>query len=164
MNSEQLPTNNGDEENVNSGFSNAKPLEQTEDWKDKALRAQAELVNYRNRTQRELERIRGDSRADALAEMLPVLDNLQRALEAPCTDETYKQGVFMTLRQFTDILTKLGVEEIGALGNPFDPQCMDAVLHEESESAGENTVAEVFTKGYRMGEYVLRPAVVKVVN
>jgi molecular chaperone GrpE len=135
-----------------------------EDWKDKCLRAQAELVNYRNRTQRELNSSRSQSRADTLTELLPVLDNLERALDAPCSDETYRQGVEMTLRGFTDILTKLGVEEIGALGNPFDPQCMDAVLHEESESAGENTVAEVFTKGYRMGEHVLRPAVVKVVN
>jgi molecular chaperone GrpE len=138
--------------------------EEREDWKDKFLRAQAELVNYRNRTQREMERSRSDSRADTLTELLPVLDNLERALEAPCSDETYRQGVEMTLRQFTDILTKLGVNEIDAFEKPFDPQWMDAVLHEENDELGENMVIEVFTKGFRLGDRVLRHAIVKVVN
>ncbi|MDR0325761.1 MAG: nucleotide exchange factor GrpE [Oscillospiraceae bacterium] len=136
----------------------------SEDWKDKALRAQAELVNFRNRTQREREQLWSEIRADTVTQLLPVLDNLERALEAPCTDEPYRQGVEMTLRQFMEILAKLGVSEIEALGKPFDPQWMDAVLHEEDEALGENTVAQVFTKGYAIGDRVLRHAVVKVVN
>ena len=140
------------------------PPPETEDWKDKFLRGQAELINYRNRTQRELEQRWSEARADAVAQLLPVLDNLERALEAPCADEPYQQGVELTLRQFADILTKLGVSEIEAFEKPFDPQWMDAVLHEESAELGENTVSQVFTKGYRMGDRVLRHAVVKVVN
>jgi molecular chaperone GrpE len=137
---------------------------EAEDWQDKFLRAQAELVNYRNRTQREMEQRWTESRADTVTQFLPVLDNLERALEAPCSDETYKQGVEMMHRQFTDILVKLGVGEIEAFEKPFDPQWMDAVLHEEREELGENMVSQVFTKGYRMGDRVLRHAVVKVVN
>jgi molecular chaperone GrpE len=138
--------------------------EEISDWEDKFLRAQAELVNYRNRTQREMEQRWTEARADTVIRLLPVLDNLERALDAPCADESYKQGVELTLRQFVEILEKMGVNEIEAFEKPFDPQWMDAVLHEESEELGENTVAQVFTKGYRMGEKVLRHAVVKVVN
>ncbi|MDR0293735.1 MAG: nucleotide exchange factor GrpE [Oscillospiraceae bacterium] len=145
-----------------------RPAEETppelEAWKDKALRAQADLVNFRNRSQREREQLWSEARADTAARFLPVLDNLERALEAPCADENYKQGVEMTLRQFTDILTKLGISEIEAFEKPFDPQWMDAVLHEESDDWGENTVTQVFEKGYRIGDRVLRHAVVKVVN
>ncbi|MCL1806731.1 MAG: nucleotide exchange factor GrpE [Oscillospiraceae bacterium] len=140
------------------------PSPEIEEWKDKFLRVQAELVNYRNRTQREMEQRWSESRADTVKELLPVLDNLERALETPCSDQAYKQGVELTLRQFTELLAKLGVEEIAALEQPFDPQWMDAVLHEESDTLGENTVAQVFTKGYKLGDRVLRHAVVKVVN
>ena len=140
------------------------PPSEAEEWKDKFLRAQAELVNYRNRTQREREQLWGEIRADTVTRLLPVLDNLERALEAPCADEPYKQGVELTLRQFTDILTKLGVAEIEAIEKPFDPQWMDAVLHEENGDLGENVVSQVFTKGYAIGERVLRHAVVKVAN
>ncbi|MDR1669228.1 MAG: nucleotide exchange factor GrpE [Oscillospiraceae bacterium] len=133
-------------------------------WKDAALRAQADLVNFRNRTQREREQLWGEARADTAAQFLPVVDNLERALEAPCSDETYKQGVEMTLRQFTEILGKLGVTEIEAFEKPFDPQLMDAVMHEEAEGVAESTVTQVFQKGYRMGDRVLRHAVVKVAN
>ena len=114
--------------------------------------------------QRELEQRWSESRADTVTKLLPVLDNLERALEAPCADETYKQGVEMTVRQFADILTKLGVSEIPAFEKPFDPNFMDAVLHEESDQLGESTVSQVFTKGYRLGDRILRPAVVKVAN
>jgi molecular chaperone GrpE len=139
-------------------------IEELREREDKFLRAQAELVNFRNRTQRELESRWTESRADTLSQLLPVLDNLERALDAPCEDENYKQGVELTLRQFIDILGKLGVEEIEAFEKPFDPQRMDAVLHEKCESLGENVVSQVFTKGYVLGDRVLRHAVVKVVN
>ncbi|MDR1691782.1 MAG: nucleotide exchange factor GrpE [Oscillospiraceae bacterium] len=137
---------------------------EAEAWKDAALRAQADLVNFRNRTQRERESLWGEVRADTLTALLPVLDNLERALEAPCSDECYKQGVELTLRQFLEILSKLGVAEIEAMGKPFDPQRMDAVMHEESDEADESTVTQVFQKGYHIGERILRHAVVKVVN
>jgi molecular chaperone GrpE len=139
-------------------------VEENNDWQDKFLRAQAELVNYRNRTQRELEQRWSEARTDTVTQLLPVLDNLERALETPCADDAYKQGVELTFRQFTEILAKFGVSEIEAQDQPFDPQWMDAVLHEENDQLGENTVSQVFTKGYRMGDRVLRHAVVKVVN
>ena len=149
------------------------PLEEVEEtctvaeveiWKETALRAQADLVNLRNRSAREREQFWSEARADTVAQFLPVLDNIERAIGAPCADEAYKQGVELTLRQFIEILTKLNVSEIPALHQPFDPQTMDAVMHEESEEHGENTVAQVFSKGYRMGDRVLRHAMVKVVN
>ncbi len=140
------------------------PSADTEVWKDAALRAQADLVNFRNRTQREREQLWGEVRADTITQFLPVIDNLDRALEAPCSDETYKQGVEMTLRQFTEILAKLGVAEIEALDKQFDPQMMDAVMHEETEGVAESTVTQVFQKGYRIADRVLRHAVVKVAN
>ncbi len=133
-------------------------------WKDTALRAQADLVNFRNRTQREREQLWSEARADTVTQFLPVIDNLERALEAPCSDETYKQGVELTLRQFTEILAKLGAAEIEALDKPFDPQLMDAVMHEEAEGVAESIVTQVFQKGYRIADRVLRHAVVKVAN
>lgn len=140
------------------------PSADAEAWKDTALRAQADLVNFRNRTQREREQLWGEARADTITQFLPVIDNLERALEAPCSDETYKQGVELTQRQFVEILAKLGVAEIEALDKPFDPQMMDAVMHEEAEGVAESTVTQVFQKGYRIADRVLRHAVVKVAN
>jgi molecular chaperone GrpE len=142
----------------------AELIEEVGEWQDKFLRVNADYQNFRNRTQRELEQRWSESRADTAAQFLPVLDNLERALDAPCADEAYKQGVELTLKGFTDILAKLGVSEIDALKQPFDPNLMDAVLHEENEDLPENTVSQVFTKGYQMGDRVLRHAVVKVIN
>ena len=134
------------------------------EWKDRFLRTAAEYENFRKRTQREKELLWESAKADTAGKLLPVLDNLDRALTSPCEDKAFMQGLEMIFRQTLEIFTKLGVNEIEAAGKPFDPNLMDAVMHGEDESLPENTVAEVFTKGYVLGEKVLRHAVVKVVN
>jgi molecular chaperone GrpE len=130
---------------------------------DKYIRLTAEYDNYRKRTSKEKENIYTDSCADILKEFLPVLDNLERAVEADGSLEELRKGVEMTLKQFHDALTKLNVEEINAEGN-FDPNIHNAVMHMESEEYGKNEIAEVFQKGYKRGEKVLRYSMVKVAN
>lgn len=133
-------------------------------WKERCLRTTAEYQNYRNRTQKEKEALGEDVRAGTAAHFLPVLDNLERALATETEDEAYRKGVEMIRRQTLDVLAKLRVTEIEAMGKPFDPTLMDAVMHTEDESLPANTVAQVFTKGYRMGDRVLRHAMVQVAN
>lgn len=137
--------------------------EEVEDLKDKLLRTVAEYDNFRRRTSKEKENIYTDACADVLKEMLPVLDNLERAVVAEGTFEDLKKGVDMTLVQFKTSLDKLGVEEIVADGE-FDPNFHNAVMHVEDENLGKNQVAEVFQKGYKRGDKVLRYSMVKVAN
>ena len=99
-----------------------------------------------------------------MAAFLPVYDNLERALKQETSDEAYAKGVEMTMKGLQDVLTKLGVEVIPALGETFDPNCHNAVMHVEDESAGENTVVEVFQQGFTCGDKVIRFAMVKVAN
>jgi len=131
---------------------------------DQYLRLCAEYDNYRKRSQREKEALYADVKAQTVNELLPVYDNLERALKQPCADEAYAKGVQMTMNQFEEILKKLGVEEIEALGKPFDPNVHNGVMHEENEAFGENEVSEVFQKGFKIGEKVIRFAMVKVAN
>ena len=131
---------------------------------DQYLRLCAEYDNYRKRSQREKEALYSDIKAQTVNELLPVYDNLERALKQPCADEAYAKGVQMTMTQFEEILKKLGVEEIEALGKPFDPNMHNGVMHEENEAFGENEVSEVFQKGFKIGEKVIRFAMVKVAN
>ena len=131
---------------------------------DQYLRLCAEYDNYRKRSQREKEALYSDIKAQTVSELLPVYDNLERALKQPCADEAYAKGVQMTMTQFEEILKKLGVEEIEALGKPFDPNMHNGVMHEENEAFGENEVSEVFQKGFKIGEKVIRFAMVKVAN
>lgn len=128
------------------------------------LRLAAEYDNFRKRSQKEKESIYADAKADALTAFLPVYDNLERALKQETTDEAYKKGVEMTMNQLKTVLEKLGITEIEALGQPFDPTLHNAVMHIEDENFGENTVAEVFQAGFRLGDKVVRFAMVKVAN
>ena len=128
------------------------------------LRLAAEYDNFRKRSQKERTDAYANAKSDAVLAFLPVYDNLQRALAAPCTDEAYAKGVEMTMNQLKTVLEKLGVTEIEALGQAFDPNLHNAVMHVEDENAGENTVVEVFQSGFRMGEKVVRFAMVKVAN
>ena len=132
--------------------------------KDKLLRLAAEYDNFRKRTAREREVMYGTVVADTISMFLPVLDNLQRAETAPTSDPAYAQGIAMITKQFTDILAKAGVEEIEAIGKPFDSELHNAVMHEEREGAGESEVVEVFQKGYKTASRVIRHSVVKVAN
>ena len=131
---------------------------------DQFLRLAAEYDNFRKRTQREKDGIYQDAVADTVKKFLPVYDNLERALHHETADEAYKKGVEMTMNQLKEVLTKLGITEIPAQGQPFDPKYHNAVMHVEDESAGENTVVEVFQQGYAMDDKVLRFAMVKVAN
>ncbi len=131
---------------------------------DKYLRLAAEYDNFRKRSAKEKESAWTDAKASTAAAFLPVYDNLERALKAPCTDEAYAKGVEMTMNQLKDVLSKLNIEEIPALGETFDPNLHNAVMHVDDESAAENTIVEVFQAGFKTGEKVIRFAMVKVAN
>ena len=131
---------------------------------DKYLRLAAEYDNYRKRTAKEKESLWTDVKADTAGAFLPVYDNLERALKQDTADEAFKKGVEMTMNQLKEVLTKLGITEIPAQGQPFDPKYHNAVMHVEDESLGQNVVAEVFQTGFQCGEKVIRFAMVKVAN
>ena len=132
--------------------------------RDAHLRVAAEFDNFRKRTVKEKEQSYGNGKADAVAKMLPVYDNLERALNQPTEDAAYKKGVEMTMNELVKILTSLGVEVFGNVGDTFDPNLHNAVMHTEDESLGENTISMVFQKGFRVGEKVVRFAMVQVAN
>ena len=134
------------------------------DSNDKYLRLAAEYDNYRKRTAREKENIYGDAKADTVKPFLEVYDNLVRGVAQFEEGDGHRQGMEMIAKQFLDVLNKLGVTEIEAEGQPFDPEKHNAVMHVDDESFGENIVAEVFQKGFMIGDKVLRFAMVKVAN
>lgn len=123
----------------------------------------AEYANYKRRTEQEKEQIGLFTKAELLGKLLPTLDNLERAVEAPAGEE-YKSGVDMTIRQFHEALIALGLEEIPADNQPFDPEVHHAVMREDADGVEPDTVTQVFQKGYRVGGRLLRPAMVKVAN
>lgn len=131
---------------------------------DSFLRLAADYDNFRKRTIKEKEQSYGNGKADAVEKLLPVYDNLERALNQPTQDEAYKKGVEMTMSQLVSILTGLGVEIFGNVGDTFDPNLHNAVMHNEDESLGENTVSQVFQKGFKIGEKIVRFAMVQVAN
>ena len=131
---------------------------------DAHLRLAAEYDNFRKRTIKEKEASYSNGKADAVAKMLPVYDNLERALNQPTEDAAYKKGVEMTMTELVKIFTNLGVEIFGEKGEQFDPNLHNAVMHIDDEELGENVIAEVFQKGYRMGEKIIRYSMVKVAN
>ena len=131
---------------------------------EKYLRLCAEYDNYRKRSAKEKESAWTDSKANTAAAFLPVYDNLERALKAPCSDEAFLKGVEMTMTQLKDVLNKLGIEEIPALGEKFDANLHNAVMHVDDEKVEENTVVEVFQTGFKTGDKVIRFAMVKVAN
>ena len=131
---------------------------------DQLLRLAAEYDNFRKRSVREKTEAYESARADAATAFLPVYDNLERALAQSSEDEAFVKGVEMTMTQLKHVLESLGITEIPALNQPFDPNLHNAVMHVEDENVGENTVVEVFQTGFRMGEKVIRFAMVKVAN
>ena len=132
---------------------------------DKYTRLFAEYDNFRKRTAKEKEGIYADAYIDALSQILPVLDNLERAAAYKDSDaETLKKGLELTLKGFYETLEKMGVKEIEAEGKTFDPNVHNAVMHIDDESFGESEVVEVFAKGYARGDKVLRHSMVKVAN
>ena len=131
---------------------------------DSHLRLAAEYDNFRKRTIKEKEASYGNGKADAVAKLLPVYDNLERALNQPTEDAAYKKGVELTMNELVKIFTSLGVEIFGNVGDEFDPNLHNAIMHTEDESLGENTICQVFQKGFKLGEKIIRFAMVQVAN
>ncbi|MCF0124009.1 MAG: nucleotide exchange factor GrpE [Ruminiclostridium sp.] len=131
---------------------------------DKYLRLLAEYDNYRKRSQKERENAWTSAKAETAKEFLPVYDNLERALKQETADEAYAKGVQMIMTQLKTVLEKLGIQEIPAQGETFDPNVHNAVMHVDDEEVGENTVVEVFQTGFKLGDKVIRHAMVKVAN
>ena len=132
--------------------------------RDAHLRVAAEFDNFRKRTVKEKEASYGNGKADAVAKMLPVYDNLERALNQPTEDAAYKKGVELTMTELVKILNGLGVEIFGNVGDTFDPNLHNAVMHIDDESMEENTISQVFQKGFKIGDKVVRFAMVQVAN
>jgi molecular chaperone GrpE len=135
-----------------------------EELSDKYLRLLAEYDNYRKRSQRERDAIYPEATAAAVQGFLVVADNFQRALACPCADPEYKKGTEMTYKSLTDALERMHIESFGEAGDCFDPAFHNAVMHVENSDAEPGTVLEVFQKGYKIADKVLRYAMVKVAN
>ena len=131
---------------------------------DSYLRLAADYDNFRKRTVKEKEASYGNGRADTVGKLLPVYDNLERALNQPTEDAAYKKGVEMTMNELVKILGTLGVEIFGSAGDVFDPNLHNAVMHIDDESLAENTISQVFQKGFKLGEKIVRFAMVQVAN
>ena len=131
---------------------------------DSYLRLAADYDNYRKRTAKEKDAAYGNGKADAIEKLLPVYDNLERALQQETADEAYKKGVELTMTQLVSIFESLGVEIFGNKGDTFDPNLHNAVMHTEDESLGENTISMVFQKGFKLGDKIVRFAMVQVAN
>ena len=140
-------------------------VKQLDSVKDQYVRLTAEYDNYRKRTAKEKESIYQDAQIDTIKAFLPVYDNLERAAAAEGgEDSPHKKGLEMIFHQYQEILGKLGVTEIPALGETFDPEKHNAVMHIDDENYGENVVAQVFQAGFMLGDRVLRHAIVQVAN
>ncbi len=132
--------------------------------KDLLLRTAAEFDNYKKRTERERIMTAEYTKANIIKAFLPVFDNVDRAEECDPQSAEYAKGAMMIVKQLKEIVNTLGITEIGAVGEKFDPNLHEAVMHEESEGLEENTITQVFQKGYRIGDTVIRAAMVKVAN
>ena len=131
---------------------------------DQLMRTAAEFDNFKKRTEREKASIAEFAKAGLIKQLLPILDNIDRAAVADHDSAEYLKGIEMIVKQFESIASNLGIEEIAKAGDPFDPNFHEAVMHIEDESLGENTIAEVLQKGYKIGDTVIRAAMVKVAN
>ncbi len=138
--------------------------EELEKQKDLFLRTAAEFDNYKKRTERERVMTAEYAKANMLKAFLPVFDNVDRAEECDPQSADYAKGAMMIVKQLKEIVGTLGLTEIGAVGDKFDPNLHEAVMHEENEELEENTITQVFQKGYRIGDTVIRAAMVKVAN
>ena len=141
----------------------AKAAEEEEAWSDKYTRLMADFQNFRKRTDKEKADVYSYANEKIMTDLLSVLDNFERALESECKDEAYAEGMKMILKQLKDILTASGLEEIDAVGQDFDPNFHHAVLTDNNADFDSGKVTEVLQKGYKMGDRVLRHAIVKVV-
>lgn len=138
--------------------------QELEETTDRLKRIMAEFENYKKRSNKEREALYNSLLADIIASFLPVIDNLEKAVQAKTEDEGYKQGIELVLKQFVDVLTKFGVEEIKTVGETFDPEIHEAVSSIQDETKGEKEIVQEFRKGYKIGTKVIRHAMVVVAN
>lgn len=139
-------------------------LAQISDMQNQLLRQRAEFDNYRKRTVKEKEDLTAYVKSSCAEPLIQLLDNFERALQCECTDDNFKKGIDMLFEQFKGSLASLGIEEIDCVGKVFDPNFHNAVNQIQDENFGENTVCQVFQKGYKLGEKVVRHAMVVVAN
>ena len=132
------------------------------DHKDQHLRLMAEYQNYRNRTTEVKKKIYGDAKADCIKSLLTVVDTFERAMDAACSDETYKKGIEMTFSQLQKALEQMGVKEIAEVGVEFDPNLHNAIKQMDDTDFEENKVCQIYQKGYLLGDRLIRPAMVAV--
>ena len=162
--------NNENAENIESVETKSEGREladtklELEETVDRLKRIMAEFENYKKRSIKEREMLYNTILGDIVSSFLPVIDNLGNAVEAKSEDEGYKQGVELVLKQFNDVLTKLGVEEIATVGETFDPEVHDAVSSVQDDTKGEKEIVEVYRKGYKIGTKIIRHAMVVVAN
>lgn len=138
--------------------------EKSDEYYEHLKRNMAEFDNFKKRISKEKDMMYNTISASVISELLPILDNFEKALNSESTDELYKNGMAMIYGQLIDALNKIGVEEIEALNTTFDPNFHEAVMHVEDENFGEKEVVEVFRKGYKIGDKIIRHAMVKVAN
>ena len=149
---------------VNNPEELTKLQEEYAELDDRYKRMFAEFENYKKRTQKEKESIYGMITGDVVASMLPVMDNLQKAVEAKTDDTNYQEGVKLVYRQFSEALKGLGLEEIETIGKRFDPGFHEAVSHIEDDTKGEQEIVQEYRKGYKIGNKIIRHSMVVVAN
>ena len=132
--------------------------------KEQVLRTAAEFDNYKKRTDRERAGIAEYAKCEVIKKLLPIIDNIDRAAAADNKSEDYLKGIEIIIKQFCELASTLGIEEIGKEGDQFDPNLHEAMMHIEDEALGENVIAQVLQKGYKLGGTVIRAAMVKVAN
>ena len=141
-----------------------KEVNETDEIKDRLMRTMAEFENYKKRTQKEKEALYEYTVCEIASKIIPVYDTLKLSLSHETTDEAYKKGVELTMKQFETVLKELNIEEIEAIGKEFDPNFHNAVMHIDDESYGEKEIVEVLQVGYKMKNKVIRYSMVKVAN
>ncbi len=163
--------NNAEEEVKNESEVKAEPSKEEELQKqldeknDQLLRMAAEYDNFRKRSQREKEALYAECKATVVNSLLPVADNFDRIFaNTDANFEDFKKGVEMTFKQFSEVFKNLGIESFGEVGEQFDPNLHNAVMHTEDDTVGENTITNVLVKGYKLGDKIIRPAMVAVAN
>jgi len=137
---------------------------QLEEKSDLLFRTAAEFDNYKKRTEREKASVAEYAKAGIIKKLLPILDNVDRAAEADKETADYIKGVELIIKQFEGLAGELGIEEVAQIGQSFDPNFHEAVMHTEDENLGENVISQVLQKGYKIGDTVIRPAMVAVAN
>ena len=164
MSEEKLEENKIEKEEVKTNSELAKTKQELEETTDRLKRIMAEFENYKKRSSKEKEMLYNSILSDIISSFLPVIDNLEKASEAKTDDENYKQGLELVLKQFRDVLTKFGVEEIKTVGETFDPEVHEAVSSIQDDTKGEKEIVQEFRKGYKIGMKVIRHSMVIVAN